>query len=164
MVQRDRLILGIDPGLAATGYGLLGPRDEVLGCGSIRTGTGPTAPRLAEVVKQVEALVSRYAVTEAAIEELFMGRNRTSAMAVAHARGAIMACLERAGVCTYEYKPNQVKSLLTGYGMADKSQMARMLFAQVAAPAGAVMDTHAVDAIAVAVCHSRSRRLQAATS
>ncbi len=85
-----------------------------------------------------------------------MGRNRTSVIGVAQARGVILCELQRAGVPTYEYKPAQVKSVVTGYGAADKAQVARMLSAQ---GVFGEMDDHAADAIAIALCHSRSRRL-----
>ena len=86
-----------------------------------------------------------------------MGRNATSAVAVAQARGAILAVLEERGVPVFEYKPSQVKVILTGYGNADKAQIARMLAAQIKVPEGR-LDEHARDAIAIAVCHARSRR------
>jgi crossover junction endodeoxyribonuclease RuvC len=91
-----------------------------------------------------------------------MGRNATSAIGVAQARGAILAVLEECGVPVFEYKPSQVKMVITGYGNADKAQIARMLGAQVKVPEGRV-DAHAMDAIAIAVCHARSRRLSQVT-
>ena len=87
-----------------------------------------------------------------------MGRNATSAIGVAQARGAILVTLTAAGVPVYEYKPSQVKASLTGYGMADKAQMSRMLALQVRT--GARLDEHASDALAIALCHARSRRLR----
>ena len=92
-----------------------------------------------------------------------MGRNATSAVGVAQARGAILNVLEECGVPVYEYKPSQVKVILTGYGNADKNQIARMLDAQVKLPKGR-LDDHARDAIAIALCHSRSRRFSKAAS
>jgi crossover junction endodeoxyribonuclease RuvC len=86
-----------------------------------------------------------------------MGRNATSAVGVAQARGAILNVLEESGVPVFEYKPSQVKVILTGYGNADKAQISRMLSAQVKLPEGK-LDDHARDAIAIALCHSRSRR------
>jgi crossover junction endodeoxyribonuclease RuvC len=80
---------------------------------------------------------------------------------VAQARGAILAVLAERGVPVFEYKPSQVKVILTGYGNADKAQIARMLAAQIKVPEGR-MDDHARDAIAIAVCHARSRRFSAA--
>jgi crossover junction endodeoxyribonuclease RuvC len=100
-------------------------------------------------------------VSEAALEELFMGRNASSALGVAQARGAVMAALTAAGIPIFEYKPAQVKAALTGYGMADKTQIARMLRLQLGEAAGA--DDHATDAIAIALCHVRGRRLKLMT-
>ncbi len=152
------LVLGIDPGLASTGYAVLGGDGRVATLGTLRTPPGPAGARLLEIVRGVEALLASHEVAEAALEELFMGQNRTSFLGVAQSRGAILACLERAGVSVAEYKPSLVKSVVTGYGAADKRQMARMLGAQVrlAAPA----DDHALDAVAIALCHLRSRRLR----
>ena len=157
------LLLGIDPGLASTGYGLLADDNRVIACGTIRTAPGPAGARLLMIVRALEDLLKTHQVTEAALEELFMGSNRTSVIGVAQARGAIVVTLESAGIPTFEYKPATVKSILTGYGMARKAQMARMLGAHVRT-GGLAMDDHAADAIAIAVCHSRSRRLRIATS
>jgi crossover junction endodeoxyribonuclease RuvC len=104
-------------------------------------------------------VLAGHAVAEVALEELFMGRNATSAIGVAQARGAILVTLAGAGLPVFEYKPAQVKSALTGYGMAGKAQMARMLALQVRAPGR--LDDHAADALAIALCHARSRRLRA---
>jgi crossover junction endodeoxyribonuclease RuvC len=100
-------------------------------------------------------------VSEAALEELFMGRNASSALGVAQARGAVMVALAAAGIPIFEYKPAQVKAALTGYGMADKAQVARMLALQMAELRPA--DDHATDAIAIALCHARGRRLKLVT-
>lgn len=155
---RTALLLGVDPGLASTGYGLLADDQSVVGWGTIRTQPGPPGPRLLRLVRQLEALLLANDVAEAALEEIFMGRNLTSVIGVAQARGAILATLEAHGVAIHEYKPNQVKSVVTGYGMAGKDQMARMLSAQVGALGRP--DEHAVDALAIALCHARSRRLR----
>ena len=152
------LLLGIDPGLAATGWGLLDEKGRAAACGTVKTVPGPAGPRLLHIVSELRAILAAHRVTEAALEELFMGRNATSAIGVAQARGAILATLAAAGVPVYEYKPSQVKASLTGYGMAGKAQMARMLALQVSASA---LDDHAADALAVALCHARSRRLRA---
>ena len=154
------LILGIDPGLAATGYGLLDQDNKVAAFGCIRTGAGAAGARLLQIVGELRGLLAAHQVREAALEELFMGRNRTSLIGVAQARGAILATLEAAGVAAFEYKPSQVKSLITGYGAADKAQIARMLAIQV--HTAAKIDDHAADAIAIALCHVRSRRVLAA--
>jgi crossover junction endodeoxyribonuclease RuvC len=152
------LLLGIDPGLAATGWGLLDEAGQAAGCGTVKTAPGPAGPRLVHIVSELRAVLTAHRVREAALEELFMGRNTTSVIGVAQARGAILATLTAAGVAVYEYKPSQVKASLTGYGMADKTQMARMLALQVRTTVR--LDDHAADALAVALCHVRSRRLR----
>jgi crossover junction endodeoxyribonuclease RuvC len=156
-----KLLLGIDPGLAATGWALLSSDSRLAGCGTIRTAPGPPGPRLLKLVTEVREVLEAQPVGEAALEELFMGRNASSALGVAQARGAVMAALAAAGIPIFEYKPAQVKAALTGYGMADKSQMARMLALQMGSTGGA--DDHATDAIAIALCHARGRRLKLMT-
>lgn len=159
---KAQLFLGVDPGLASTGYGLLAADQEVVGWGTFRTPPGPAGPRLLDLVRQLEALLQANGVAEAAMEEIFMGRNRTSVIGVAQARGAILATLEAHGIVTHEYKPSQVKSAVSGYGMAGKDQMARMLSSQVEVTGRP--DEHAVDALAIALCHARSRRLRLVTT
>ena len=150
------LLLGIDPGLAATGWGLLDETGRAAGCGTVKTVPGPAGPRLLQLVTEIRAVLASHRVGEAALEELFMGRNATSAIGVAQARGAILVALTAAGIPVFEYKPSQVKAALTGYGMAGKAQMARMLALQ---GVKHKMDDHAADAVAIAICHARSRRL-----
>ena len=152
------LILGIDRGLAGTGFALLSGSDLVLSCSTLVTGPGRDGARLLAITQHLRRLLADHPPSEASLEELFMGRNASSAIGVAQARGAILAVLEECGVPVFEYKPSQVKMVLTGYGNADKAQIARMLGAQVKVPEGRV-DTHAMDAIAIAVCHARSRQM-----
>jgi crossover junction endodeoxyribonuclease RuvC len=155
-------VLGIDPGLASTGYAVLTDDARVVACGTIRTAPGAAGARLLEIAGAVGALVAEHGVSEAALEELFMGQNRTSFLGVAQARGAILARLEAAAVAVAEYKPSLVKSVVTGYGAADKRQVARMLNAQLRLVGAA--DDHALDAVAIALCHLRSRRLRRAAA
>lgn len=151
-----QLILGVDPGLAATGYALLREPADVVACGTIRTpAAAPPGARLNQIRRELATLLG--GVGEAALEELFMGANRTSAIGVAQARGVVLELLAERGITTAEYKPSQVKQTVTGYGMAGKAQLGRMLARQVAG-AGPETD-HAADAIAVALCHLRSRRV-----
>jgi len=154
------LTLGVDPGLAATGYAILGDPPEVLACGTIKTAAGLTSgKRLLQIQRELERLLDGTPVQEAALEEVFMGSNRTSVIGVAQARGVVLALLESRGVAVHEYKPAQVKVTMTGYGMAGKAQMARMLAVQLRLDPAPGSD-HAVDAIAIAVCHLRSRRMR----
>ena len=155
--KRDGLILGVDPGLAGTGFALFAEPNLVLACSTVVTIPGRDGARLLTITNHLRALLAEHPPAEASIEELFMGRNATSAVGVAQARGAILAVLEECGVPVFEYKPSQVKVVLTGYGNADKAQISRMLSAQVKLPEGK-LDDHAKDAIAIALCHARSRR------
>jgi len=159
----SRLILGIDPGLAGTGFALLSEPNLVLACSTVVTIPGRDGARLLTITNHLRLLLAEHRPAEASIEELFMGRNATSAVAVAQARGAILTVLEECGVPVFEYKPSQVKVILTGYGNADKNQIARMLAAQVKVPEGR-LDDHARDAIAIALCHARSRRFARAVA
>ncbi|MBO0707530.1 MAG: crossover junction endodeoxyribonuclease RuvC [Candidatus Dormibacteraeota bacterium] len=161
----DDLILGVDPGLANTGWALLRDGRTIVDWGTIRTSPGDTAPRLVELVRALRDAIAPYPVREAALEELFMGKNATSGIAVAQARGAILAALGGAGVAVHEYTPAHVKAVLTGYGSAPKQQVMRMVAAQVQDPEAVRPDRppisdHAGDAAAIAICHARSRRLR----
>lgn len=157
------LILGVDPGLAGTGFALLAEPNLVLSCSTVVTIPGRDGARLLTIANHLRAILADNPPAEASIEELFMGRNATSAVGVAQARGAILTVLEELGIPVYEYKPSQVKVILTGYGNADKGQIGRMLAAQVKMPEGK-LDDHARDAIAIAVCHARSRRFTRAAA
>ena len=161
--KQNGLIVGIDPGLAGTGFALVAEPNEVIACGSVVTIPGREGPRLVAITSHLRALIEQHRPTEASLEELFMGRNATSAIGVAQARGAILTVLEECGVPVYEYKPSQVKIILTGYGNADKGQISRMLAAQVKMPEGR-LDDHARDAIAIALCHARSRKFTRAAT
>jgi len=157
------LILGIDPGLAGTGFALLSGPGTVVSSTTVVTKPGPDGARLLTITRHLRELLAHSPPAEASLEELFMGRNATSAIGVAQARGAILMVLEECGIPVYEYKPAQVKIVLTGYGKADKTQIARMLAAQVKLPDGK-LDVHALDAIAIAVCHARSRQFSRAAA
>jgi crossover junction endodeoxyribonuclease RuvC len=157
--HQNGLIVGIDPGLAGTGFAVLAEPNQVIACATVVTIPGREGPRLIAITDRLRRLIEEHQPSEASIEELFMGRNATSAIGVAQARGAILAVLEECHVPVFQYKPAQVKLLLTGYGKADKQQIARMLAAQVKLPKeSGKLDDHARDAIAIAVCHARSRR------
>ena len=155
--RNDGLILGVDPGLAGTGFALLSEPNLVLSCSTVVTIPGRDGARLLTITNHLRQFIAEHRPAEASIEEIFMGRNATSAVGVAQARGAILALLEELGIPVFEYKPSQVKVILTGYGNADKAQIGRMLAAQVKMPEGRI-DDHARDAVAIALCHARSRR------
>lgn len=154
-------VLGVDPGIATTGVALLrgatGKR-EVGRVGVITTPAGMAGPaRLAQLHRELRALLDEEQPEAAAVEQLFFASNTTSAMAVAEARGVILLAMEESGVPVWEYTPMQVKSSLTGYGKATKAQMTRMVRAAVGIQAKLPDD--AFDAVAIALCHMQSARL-----
>src|SRR5438132_672498 len=106
---RDGLILGIDPGLAGTGFALFAEPNLVLDCSTVVTIPGRDGARLLTITNHLRALIASHPPAEASIEELFMGRNATSAVGVAQARGAILNVLEECGVPVYGYKPSEVE-------------------------------------------------------
>ena len=126
------LSLGIDPGTAIVGYGLVREHHDgtlqSVEYGVIRTpAKTPMPERLNTIFKTLTELVEQHQPDRAAVEELFFSRNVTTAITVSQARGVILLALERAGVHINEYKPNMVKQSITGYGGADKTQMQEMV-------------------------------------
>lgn len=155
------LVLGIDPGLATTGYALVreaGSKREVTHFGILSTPARTPGPkRLAGLHGQLLTLLAEHRPDAAAVEQLFFGSNSTTAMQVSEARGVILLAMELEGVPTWEYTPMQVKLSLTGYGKADKAQVTRMVRAFTGVTAKLPDD--AFDAVAIALCHLQSRRM-----
>lgn len=158
------IVLGIDPGTATTGYGLI-TEDEAGGarlirCGVITTEPGvPMPERLLAIHREVMALIRANAPNAVAVEALFFGRNVTTALTVGQARGVVLLAAAQAGLPIYEYKPAEVKQALSGYGGADKQQMQEMVRIMLGLDAIPRPDD-AADAVAVAVCHLHSARLK----
>ena len=126
------IVLGIDPGTATVGYGLVEESQDgsllAVEYGVIRTPPKiPMPERLAMIFDGVSDLVQQYQPERAAVEELFFARNVTTAITVSQARGVILLALEKSAILIKEYKPNQVKQSITGYGAADKHQMQEMV-------------------------------------
>ena len=150
-------ILGIDPGYAIMGYGILdyrGNKFTPVTYGSITTAAHtPDAERLKIIYEELSAIISEYQPEEAAIEKLFYNTNATTAIMVGEARGiAMLACAE-AGVDISEYTPLEIKNSLTGYGRADKKQvqaMVKMILGLSEVP----RPDDTADAIAAAICHA----------
>ncbi|MBN1401215.1 MAG: crossover junction endodeoxyribonuclease RuvC [Anaerolineae bacterium] len=160
----SRLALGLDPGLATTGYGLVasdGQRLISVAYGVLRTTADlTTVERLAKLHRQVGELVERYHPDTSAVEELFFSSNARTAMSVGQARGVILLALAEAGLTVAEYTPMQIKQAVTGYGGADKAQvqeMVRLLLNLQETP----RPDDAADALAVSICHHHSARLAA---
>ncbi len=158
------VILGIDPGTATTGFGVVaedaGGEACLVRCGVITTEPGTPMPeRLLTIHQQVAALIREHAPDALAVEALFFGRNVTTALTVGQARGVVLLAAAQAGLPVYEYKPAEVKQALSGYGGADKRQMqemVRMLLGLDEIP----RPDDAADAVAVAICHLHSARLK----
>ncbi len=150
------IVLGIDPGLANTGYGVVrrqGGRMVALDGGVIETRAGvPIERRLADVYAGVDALLQEHAPDAVALEELYFGQNVRTAFAVGHARGVVMLAAGRHGLPCASYTPQKVKSSVCGHGRAGKEQVARMVQSLLDLPELPTPD-HAADALAVAMCH-----------
>ncbi len=159
------IVLGIDPGLANTGYGVVARRHGrpiALDGGVIETAAG-VAPerRLAQIHAAVQALIGEHEPDAVALEELYFGQNARSAFAVGQARGVVMLAAGSRGVPCAGYTPQQVKGAVCGNGRAGKDQVARMVATLLALPEPPRPD-HAADALAVAVCHLNRAPLAAA--
>jgi crossover junction endodeoxyribonuclease RuvC len=126
------LILGIDPGTATTGYGLVRERDngdlEAVAYGVITTlPKTPMPDRLNQLFSEVTRLIEQYKPDGAAVEALFFGKNVTTAITVAQGRGVILLALAQANLPIHEYKPSEIKQAIAGYGNADKIQVQEMI-------------------------------------
>lgn len=152
-------ILGIDPGIAIVGFGLIESNRgsvRMLQYGAVTTEAGlPLATRLVQIENDMTALIAQLKPDVIAVEELFFSKNITTGIAVAHGRGVILCTAERLGVPIFEYTPMQVKQAVAGYGLADKKQvmdMTKRLLKLKAVP----KPDDAADALAIAICHARS--------
>jgi len=153
------VILGIDPGVATIGFGVLRAergKNTLLQYGVITTPAGiPLSQRLAQISEDMEQLIRQFKPDEMAVEELFFSKNITTGIAVAHGRGVILLAAEKLGVPVFEYTPMQVKQAVVGYGAAQKRQvmlMTQRLLGMKEVP----KPDDAADALAIAICHSRS--------
>src|SRR5436309_9392715 len=167
-VSSDGLIvLGVDPGLADTGYGVV--RRQTGRLSLITSGTLKTPANLAEpqrlriLAEQLRALIAEWRPDAAAFEELFFSKNVRTAMAVGQARGVALLCAVETGADVHEYTPNQVKLSVTGYGAATKGQMLKMVQSLLATRELPRSDD-AIDALAIAICHHHSGRLRTVLS
>lgn len=152
-------ILGIDPGYATIGFGLIeGERAQyrMVTYGAITTPAGlPLSRRLYQISRDAEELIGKLQPDAISIEELFFNTNITTGIAVAHARGVILYTAQRMHLPVYEYTPMQIKQAVVGYGLADKHQvmdMTRRLLKLKSIP----RPDDAADALAIAMCRARS--------
>jgi crossover junction endodeoxyribonuclease RuvC len=150
------IVLGIDPGLANTGYGVVareGTRLVALDGGVIHTQAGLAIERrLATIAARIGDLLAEHECEAMALEEIYFGQNARSAFAVGHARGVTMLAAGERGVPCFSYTPQRVKAAVCGNGRAGKEQVARMVQTLLALPHLPAQD-HASDALAVALCH-----------
>ena len=156
------LALGIDPGTATTGYGLVRlTRDGELVAvkyGVILTPKESSAPaRLEMLYNDLRALLTEYKPDTAAVEKLFFSRNVTTALAVGQARGVVMLCLQQAGIESFEYTPKEIKNAVAGYGSAEKRQVQEMVRALLQLDSIPKPDD-AADALAIAITHLNTKR------
>jgi crossover junction endodeoxyribonuclease RuvC len=161
------VILGIDPGTASTGYGVVecsGSRMRALDGGVITTtAETPLEQRLLQISRQVCELMDEHMPEALAIEELYFGANVRSAFAVGQARGVVLLAAGERGMPARSYTPQQVKGAVCGSGRAGKDQVARMVAQLLSLPAPPEPD-HASDALAVAICHANRAPLARAVA
>ncbi len=165
-MSRKTIIMGIDPGLASAGWGVIEAGSDgsrLLEYGCIKTPRGPAAPRLEKIYGGISELAARFSPAEASVEELFFAKNTKSAMDVAQARGAIILALRHSGIRVEGYTPLEIKQALVGYGRASKQQVQYMV-RQFLGVKEIPRPEHAADALAAALCHAGSRKLKSALS
>lgn len=157
-----RTLIGIDPGLAATGWGVVrfdGSRFFHVAHGVVKTDAQSSlSDRLLAIYSAIRKLLLKYGPSEAGVEELYFARNASSAMQVAHARGVVLLALGQRGIPVECYSPQHVKQAVIGRGRADKEQVQRLVsvvlgLEEIPAP------DHAADALAVAICHANRLHL-----
>ncbi len=152
-------ILGLDPGLRRTGWGVVdtsGPRLRFVAAGMVVTDPAAAlAGRLVQLADGLTAVVAEHAPDAAAVEETFVNRNPASTLKLGQARGIALLIPARHGVAVFEYTPNQVKKTVVGTGHAAKEQIQMMVRALL--PGAAFGGADAADALAVAICHAHQR-------
>ncbi|HYH10707.1 MAG TPA: crossover junction endodeoxyribonuclease RuvC [Thermomicrobiales bacterium] len=161
--QPSRVTIGIDPGTAILGFGIVeGDGDSrVVDFGVIETESGLAMPdRLVILHDSVTQLLQRYSPDELAVEQLFFARNVTTAIAVGQARGVVLLAAAQHGIPVAEYSPSEIKNAIVGYGKADKRQMQEMVRIMLGLP-GIPQPDDAADALAVALCHAQTRQFTA---
>ena len=152
-------ILGIDPGIATIGFGVIESdknRHMLLKCGVITTPAHtPLSSRLEQIHSDMGDIIDIFKPEAVAIEELFFNTNITTGIAVAHGRGVILLACQQAGLKIYEYTPLQVKQAVVGYGRAEKAQVMDMV-RRICSLSAPPKPDDAADAVALALCHARS--------
>jgi crossover junction endodeoxyribonuclease RuvC len=162
-VDDGNVVLGIDPGTASTGFGVVERRGSTLaslGGGVISTSSDePLERRLAAIAARLDELIAAHRPAALAVEDIFFGRNVRTAFAVGQARGAVLTAAGASGVPCFTYTPQAVKLAVCGSGRAGKDQVQRMVAALLGLAAPPESD-HAADALALAICHSNNVRFR----
>ena len=156
-------VIGIDPGTALTGYGIVEENSNgdliALGFGVIETSKNTAShSRLLTIYTELEDVLSLYRPESSAVERLFFQKNTKTALAVGQARGVILLSLAKAGIEISEYNPVEIKQAITGYGQASKKQMQEMVKILLRLDSIPQPDD-AADALAIAICHIHSRKM-----
>lgn len=163
MLREHMFVLGIDPGLTRTGYGIVEKTSRGLSAvavGVIRTGRDQRiSERLLELHRDLTAVLREFDVDSAGIERVFLNRNRSTATGVGMASGVAMLALAQTGIPVVEYTPSAVKMALTGYGAADKDQVKKVVQLRLSLEM-APKPADAADALAIALCHVQAAGLQ----
>lgn len=158
------LLMGIDPGTATTGFGVIegqGARAKMVDYGTITTPVGMAMPeRLVVINRELMKLLDKYSPSAVAVEQLFFHKNTKTALSVAQSRGVLVMTAAAAGIPIAEYTPLQVKQAVVGYGNASKKQVQLMVQAILNLKTLPRPDD-AADALAIAICHLHSHRLNA---
>ncbi|HQA06693.1 MAG TPA: crossover junction endodeoxyribonuclease RuvC [Syntrophomonadaceae bacterium] len=156
------LVLGIDPGTATTGFGLVesrGSRLRAVDYGTISTPAGMDMPeRLCLINQDLSRIISQYKPQSAAVEQIFYYHNAKTVITVAQSRGVILYTVASAGVRVCEYTPLQVKQSVVGYGQADKRQV-QLMVQRILSLKEIPKPDDAADALAIAICHLHAQRL-----
>ena len=149
-------VLGLDPGLGTTGWGLIqadGNRLSHVANGQLKTDTSaPLSERLADLCRQLEALIAEHVPETAAVEEVFVNKNPQSTLKLGQARGVALMCAAKAGMAVGEYSPTLVKKAVVGSGAAEKAQVHAMVSRLL--PGAKIAGPDAADALAVAITHA----------
>jgi len=158
-------VLGIDPGTATTGWGVVWAKDratnQIVACGCVKTEANKTLDvRLVEIYDGIQLIIKKYKPDVVVIEELFFAKNTKTAIAVGHARGVAMLAGSKMKLPVFEYTPLQVKQAVVGYGRAEKNQVQAMLKAIFKCKDIPTQDDTA-DALAIALTHIQTRRYRA---
>ncbi|MDR1713965.1 MAG: crossover junction endodeoxyribonuclease RuvC [Coriobacteriales bacterium] len=161
-MNKAAVIMGVDPGLANTGWGVIercGSRQRAVAYGCISTSPEDSiAVRLKRIHDEIMAVIERYQPQDLAIEAVYFGANAKSALATGQARGAALVAVAQRGLAIGEYSPTQIKQSVVGTGRAGKQQVQYMVRALLALDHDPTPD-HAADALAAAICHAQLCRV-----